>query len=119
MADELRGILSRVEGAPAPKKRGRPPGKTGKPVTLVARELLAGGPRTFAELWAAVEKTGGSKYALKSALGKGRERGEFTFDGERYSRATAQQQSREPGRKKALSGSSGKGQKAPAMAVTS
>jgi hypothetical protein len=69
-------------------------------VTDIARGELAKGNRTFGELWAAVEKQGGSKFALKSALGKGRERGEFHFNGEHYS---AKSFTKAPPKKKALS----------------
>lgn len=36
---------------------------------------------SFGGLWAIVAKAGGNKFALKSALSKGRQRGEFFFDG--------------------------------------
>ncbi len=51
----------------------------------MVREQLSGGARSFGQLWVAVERAGGTKFALKSALGKGRERGEFHYDGEVYS----------------------------------
>jgi hypothetical protein len=86
LAAELRRLLTLVEGSSgASSKPGIKRGKrSGRPVTVVAREELSRGARTFGELWTAVEKTGGSKFALKSALGKGRERGEFAFDGTTY-----------------------------------
>jgi hypothetical protein len=83
VAAELRRLLTMVEGRSS--KPVKKPGKrSGRPVTEVAREELSRGARTFGELWTAVEKAGGSKFALKSALGKGRERGEFAFDGTTY-----------------------------------
>jgi hypothetical protein len=54
-------------------------------VTEVVREQLSAGSRTFSQLWVAVERAGGTKFALKSALGKGRERGEFFYNGDEYS----------------------------------
>lgn len=52
---------------------------------IVRAELADGVPMSFGGLWAIVEKAGGNKFALKSALNKGRERGEFHFNGELYS----------------------------------
>jgi hypothetical protein len=49
----------------------------------VRRALGTGVELTFRQLLDRVAKGGGSKYALKSALNKGRERGEFHFDSER------------------------------------
>lgn len=54
-------------------------------MTDIARAELAKGVRTFGQLWEVVEKAGGHKFALRSALGKGRERGEFHFNGDVYS----------------------------------
>lgn len=48
------------------------------------RGALEGGPKSFGELWTAVEMAGGTKFALRSALGKARERGEVSFDGQVY-----------------------------------
>jgi hypothetical protein len=54
----------------------------------VVRETLATGPKTFAELWTSVATAGGGKFALRSALNKGRARGEVAFDGTVYRAAT-------------------------------
>jgi hypothetical protein len=99
LAAELKRMLAQVErpGAPGPgtKHQGGRAGaatsasttKTRKKrkVTEVVREQLARGPQSFGQLWGAVERTGGTKFALKSALGKGRERGEFFYNGDEYS----------------------------------
>ncbi len=55
-------------------------------MTARVRKILAAGkPLTFGELYALVTKTApASKFAVKSALGKGRERGEYQFTGDRY-----------------------------------
>jgi hypothetical protein len=115
VAAELRRLLAQVEdaqGATGPKRstiRAVRAKSTGKPVTDVARGELTKGPRTFGELWVAVERAGGGKFALRSALGKGRERGEFAFDGETYSLA----------QKKKAPPVPGKGRKSEATVATS
>ncbi len=80
---------------------------------VVRGELSRGGAgKTFGELWAAVAPTGGSKFALKSALGKGRERGEYAFDGVHYSLGGRD-------KKKAPTGSTGRGKRVETVAATS
>lgn len=88
--------LARLLGNGPGPRRGRPPGtgKTGsdgthasEPVSIrVRRTLAARGPMEFGELYTTILKTGeATKFAVKSALNKGRERGEIKFSGGRYS----------------------------------
>lgn len=60
------------------------------------RAALAGGPKGFGELWAAVELAGGSKFALRSALGKARDRGEVEFNGQVYAASDGTPKARKP-----------------------
>jgi hypothetical protein len=80
---ELAAAEARLEAVIGRRSPGRP--KKGNPRGTVAqavREALARGAMEFAEVAA---KAGGNKLAVRSALKKGRARGEVKFAGGKYS----------------------------------
>lgn len=68
--------------APVTASRVKPATTQSGPSTAdrVRRFLGGNSALSFGELWEKVARGGGTKFALKSALNKGRERGEFAFD---------------------------------------
>jgi hypothetical protein len=88
LGELLAGGAPMTNGHVSSPSKGKAKPKATKPTATTSdmvRTKLAGGPATYGELRAYVEERGGSNFALKSALGKGRERKEYTFRGGKYS----------------------------------